>query len=284
MKEISRSRSPSSRAASAHAKGTGSRTNGSRTLEGKVALVTGASSGIGEATALELGRRGAAVAVNHLDQPDSASQVVKRIEAEGTRAVAIQADVSRSDQIERMVRETVQKLGKLDVLVNNAGIEEFEPFLEKTEQEWDRVLSVDLKGPFLCSEAAAKEMVRRGQGGTIINISSVHEDLAMPGYVAYCAAKGGLRMLCRDLALELAPYHINVVNVAPGAIATPINRRTLEDPKKTAALLAEIPLRRIGTAEEVAKLVAYLASDDASYITGTTIFIDGGLMRQTGSL
>ena len=146
------------------------------------------------------------------------------------------------------------------------------------------VISVDLKGPFLCAQAAARDMVRRGSRGTIINISSVHEDLPFPGYASYCAAKGGLRMLCRNLALELAPHNINIVNVGPGAIATPINATTLQDPQKVAALNKEIPLGRIGTPEEVATLVAYLASDAASYITGTTVFIDGGLMRQTSSL
>ncbi len=255
-----------------------------RSLRGKVALVTGASSGIGEAIALEMGRLGASVAVHYHTERESAQAVVESILGFGSRAVAIQADVSRSDDVNRMVQEAVEQLGFLNVLVNNAGIEEREPFLEKSEDEWDRVIGVDLKGPFLCSQAAARVMVRQGKGGTIINISSVHEELALPGYAAYCAAKGGLKMLCRDLALELAPYHINVVNVGPGAIATPINKRTLENPKKRAALIAEIPLKRIGTPEEVAALVAYLASDAATYVTGTTFFIDGGLMRQTGYL
>lgn len=253
-------------------------------LSGRVALVTGASSGIGEATAIELARQGARVAVNHYNQPDAANAVVKTIAAAGGQAIAVEADVSQSAQVNRMMDQIVKAFGRLDVLVNNAGIEENEPFLEKTEQEWDRVIAVDLKGPFLCSQAAARQMVKRGEGGTIVNISSVHEDIAFPGYIAYCAAKGGLRMFCRDLALELAPYHINVVNVGPGAIATPINTKTLEDPEKKLALEREIPLGRIGTPEEVAKLVAYLSSPEASYITGTTIFIDGGLMRQTGSL
>ena len=199
-------------------------------------------------------------------------------------ARSIPADVSKSDEVQRMIHATVERFGQLAVLVNNAGIEMNKPFLDKTEAEWDRVIAVDLKGPFLCSQAAAREMVRRKSAGSLINISSVHEELAFTGYAAYCAAKGGLRMLCRDLALELAPYGIRVVNVAPGAIAPPINRQTLKDPKKRAALAREIPLGRIGTPEEVAKLVAYLASDDASYITGTTIVIDGGLMRQTGAL
>ena len=252
-------------------------------LNGKVALVTGASSGIGKVTAVELARQGAAVVVNYIGDAASADAVVNEIKQNGGEAIAIEADVSNSDQVQTMIQQTVERLGKIDVLVNNAGIEKSEPFLEKSEQEFDRVIGVDLKGPFLCSQAAAREMARQGCG-TIINISSVHEDLAFPGYAAYCAAKGGLRMLCRDMALELAPHHINVVNVAPGAIATPINTKTLEDPAKKAALEHEIPLGRVGQPEEVARLVAYLASDDASYITGTTVVIDGGLMRQTGAL
>ena len=253
-------------------------------LQGKVGLVTGASSGIGKAIALEFGRQGASVVVNYHGEAQEAAAVVNEIRPEGSQAIAVQADVSKSGDVRRMVQETIEKLGAVDVLVNSAGIEHQAPFLDVSEEEWDRVIAVDLKGPFLCSQAAAREMVRRGKGGTIINISSVHEDLAFPGYAAYSAANGGLRMLCRDLALELAPYHINVVNVAPGAIATPINRPTLEDPTKKAALEREIPLGRVGTPEEVAKLVAYLASEDASYITGATIVIDGGLMRQTGAL
>ncbi len=253
-------------------------------LQGKVVLVTGASTGIGKAIALEAARQGARVSVNYIGERSPADAVVQEIEQGGGQALAVLADVSQSDQVNRMVQATVDRFGRLDVLVNNAGVEKQAPFLEKSEDEWDRVIAVDLKGPFLCAQAAARVMVKQQIAGTVINISSVHEDLAFPGYVAYCAAKGGLRMLCRDLALELAPYHINVVNVAPGAIATPINRETLQDPAKLAALEREIPLGRIGEPEEVAKLVAYLASDEASYITGTTVTIDGGLERKTGSL
>jgi glucose 1-dehydrogenase len=253
-------------------------------LQNKVILITGADSGIGRAIALEVARQGASVGVNYHRNQEAANQVVAEIKQQGGQAIAIQADVGKVDDIVRMAQQTIEQLGRIDVMVNNSGIEESQPFLDKTEAEFDRVIAVDLKGPFFCSQAAARDMVKRGQPGTIINISSVHEDIAFPGYATYCAAKGGLRMLCRDLALELAPYHINVVNVAPGAIATPINTRTLQDPEKKAALEKEIPLRRIGTPEEVAQLVAYLASDDASYITGTTVVIDGGLMQQTGSL
>ncbi len=253
-------------------------------LQGKVVLVTGASSGIGKAIALEAGRQGARVSVNYIGERGPADAVVEEIERGGGQAVAVLADVSQSEQVNRMVQATVDRFGRLDVLVNNAGIEKQAPFLEKSEEEWDRVIAVDLKGPFLCTQAAARMMVKQRIAGTVINISSVHEDLAFPGYAAYCAAKGGLRMLCRDLALELAPFHINVVNVAPGAIATPINAETLQDPAQRAALEREIPLGRIGQPQEVAKLVVYLASDEASYITGATVTIDGGLQRKTGSL
>jgi len=257
--------------------------NASKPLQGKVAVVTGAATGIGKAIALEMVRQGANVAVNYIGPPDSADEVLRSINGDHGSAIAVKADVSKSDEVAQMIAQTISRFGRVDVLVNNAGIEEEEPFLEKTEQEWDRVIAVNLKGAFLCTQAAAREMAKRKKG-TIINISSVHEDLPFPGYAAYCAAKGGLRMLCRDLALELAPYHINVVNVAPGAVDTPINKRTLADPEKKVALEREIPLGRIAEPEEIAKLVCYLASDPAAYITGTTVVIDGGLMHQTGSL
>jgi glucose 1-dehydrogenase len=254
-----------------------------KALNEKVALVTGAATGIGRAIAQELGRRGAKVIVNYIGSADAANEVVSSIQQENGSAIGIEADVSKSSDVSRMIQQAVSQFGALDVLINNAGIEEESPFLEKTEQEWDRVIAVDLKAPFLCTQFAAREMAKRGRG-TIISISSVHENLPFPGYAAYCAAKGGLRMLCRDLALELAPHNINVVNIAPGAIDTPINKKTLSDPEKKLALKREIPLGRVGKPEEVAKLVCYLASDDASYITGTTVVIDGGLMHQTGSL
>lgn len=254
-----------------------------KSLKDKVILITGASTGIGRAIAIETARQGANVVVNYIGKADAADEVVREIENDHGTALAIEADVSRSDQVEHMISQAVSQLGQVDVLVNNAGIEKESPFLDKPESEFDAVIAVNLKGPFLCSQAAARDMAKRKKG-TIINISSVHEDLPFPGYSAYCAAKGGLRMLCRDLALELAPYGINVVNVAPGAIDTPINKRTLSDPEKKLALRREIPLGRVGEPQEVAKLVCYLASDDAAYITGTTVVIDGGLMHQTGSL
>lgn len=253
-------------------------------LKGKVAIVTGAAGGIGEAIARELAKQGASVVVNYHSDHGPGQPVVDAIKSGSGQAIAVQADVSRAEDAQKLVEQAVAQFGKLDVLVNNAGIEYQTPFLEITEEAWDRVLAVDLKGPFLCAQAVARQIVRQGTHGTIINISSVHEDLPFPGYASYCAAKGGLRMLCRNLALELAPHGINIVNVGPGAIATPINAATLQDPEKKMALNREIPLGRIGAPEEVASLVAYLASDAASYITGTTVFIDGGLMHQTGAL
>jgi glucose 1-dehydrogenase len=224
------------------------------------------------------------VAVNYFSHPEPAQAVVEEIQRSGGKAFAIQADVGKAADAQRLIAETVEKLGSVRILVNNAGIEQEMPFLEITEEAWDRMIDTDLKGPFLCAQAAAREMARAGKGGTIINISSVHEDLPFPGYTPYCAAKGGLRMMCRNMASELAQYNINVVNVGPGAIATPINRATLESAEKTRALEQAIPLNRIGSPEEIASLVAFLSTDQASYITGTTIFIDGGLMIQTGAL
>ncbi|HEX5426174.1 MAG TPA: glucose 1-dehydrogenase [Candidatus Acidoferrales bacterium] len=254
-----------------------------KSLQGKVAIVTGASTGIGKAIAIEMAHRGASVVVNYIGKPDAAQDVVKTIKSSNGEALAIEADVSNSQQVTRMVAQTVSQFGHIDVLVNNAGVEEEIPFLDLPEAEWDKIIAVDLKGPFLCTQAAAREMAKRKKG-TVVNISSVHEDLPFPGYAPYCAAKGGLRMLCRDLALELAKYNINIVNVAPGAIDTPINDATMKDPEKVLALKREIPLGRVGKPQDVAKLVCFLASDDASYITGTTVVIDGGLMHQTQSL
>lgn len=253
-------------------------------LKGKTAVVTGAGSGIGKAIAEELARQGADLAIDYVGNGNAAQELADRLNRGASRAVAVRADVSDQAQVRHLIRETIHAFGKIDLLVNNAGIEKRTPFLEVSVDEWNRILAVDLTGAFMCAQAVAREMVRQGVRGTIINISSVHEEIPFPGNAAYCAAKGGLRMLCRNVSLELAPYGIRMLNVGPGAIATPINEETLRDPEKKKALESQIPFQRIGRPEEVARLVAYLASDEASYITGTTVFIDGGLMRQAGSL
>ncbi|HEU5370449.1 MAG TPA: glucose 1-dehydrogenase [Ktedonobacterales bacterium] len=250
-------------------------------LEGKVALVTGGSLGIGEAIARAFGREGARVTIDYLHHREPAERLCQEIGQD--RAITVQADVSKISDIKRLVQATVDRFGRLDILVNNAGIEQPTPFLEVTEEQWDRQIGVDLKGPFFAAQIAARQMVKQKKG-KIINISSVHEDLPMPGNAVYCAAKGGLRMLIRTLADELAPHHINVVGIGPGAIATPINKKTLEDPQKVQALLSTIPLGRIGKPEDVAGLAVWLATDAADYVTGTTFFIDGGLMMYAGSL
>jgi glucose 1-dehydrogenase len=249
-----------------------------RDLEGKAVLVTGASSGIGKAIALHLGSAGGSIAVNYHAHPEAAQAVVDEITASGARAVAVQADISNANDVTAMVNEVVEQLGALDVLVNNAGMEMRQPLLEVTAEEWDHVLAVNLRGAFLCLQAAARVMAERG-GGSIVNISSVHEELAFPGFAPYAASKGGLMMLMRTAALELAEHGIRVNNIAPGAIATPINQDEWADPAKLQALESIIPLRRVGKPEEVADAVLFLASDRASYVTASTYFVDGGLTR-----
>jgi glucose 1-dehydrogenase len=253
-------------------------------LEQKVAVITGADSGIGRAIAIEFAREGAAVVINYAHAQDKAEEVRQLITQNQGNAFVIQADVSQYQQATGLIQQAVEHFGKIDALVNNAGMEIHSPFLDVTEAQYDRVMDVDLKGPFFCAQAAAREMVKRKIAGRIINISSVHEDLAMPQNVPYCCAKGGLRMLMRTICLELAPYHITVNNIGPGAVDTPIDADVKADPRKWQALLSEIPLHRMGQPEEIAKLAVYLASDASAYVTGSTFFIDGGLMRSTGSV
>lgn len=253
-------------------------------LEQKVAIVTGSDSGIGRAIAIQFAREGASVVVNYAHAQDKAEEVRQTIEKSGGRVIVVQADVSQYQQVANLIQKTVQEFGHIDIMVNNAGMEIHSPFLEESEQNFDRVLGVDLKGAFFGAQLAAREMVKRQVAGRIINISSVHEDLPMPGNVPYCCAKGGMRMLARTICLELAPHHITVNNIGPGAVHTPIDRDVEADPEKMGALLKEIPLHRMAQPEEVASLAVFLASDASAYITGATYFIDGGLMRNTGGL
>lgn len=253
-------------------------------LDQKVAVVTGSDSGIGRAIAIELAREGAAVVVNYAHAQAKAEEVRQIIEQNKGKVLVVQADVSQYQQATSLIQQAVDHFGKIDIMVNNAGMEIHSPFLDVTEDQYDRVIGVDLKGPFFCAQAAAREMVKRNIAGRIINISSVHEDLAMPQNVPYCCAKGGLRMLTRTICLELAPHNITVNNIGPGAVDTPIDADVKADPQKWNALLSEIPLHRMGQPEEIAKLTVYLASDAAGYVTGSTFFIDGGLMRNTGAV
>ena len=248
-------------------------------LAGKVALVTGSSSGIGKAIAIRLAHEGADVCVNYHREEEAAQDTVRQIQALGRKSIAVQADMGAGAEVEAMVQRCEAELGGLDIMVNNAGVEIKSPFIEVTEAHWDLVINTNLKGVFFGMQAAARYMVPR-RSGRIINISSIHEDATMPGNAPYCAAKGGVRMLMRTVAVELAPYGITVNDVAPGAIMTPINRDTLSDPAKVAALQAVIPMARIGTPEDVAGVVVFLASDDAAYVTGATYFVDGGMIRQ----
>jgi glucose 1-dehydrogenase len=253
-------------------------------LEHKVAIVTGGDSGIGHAIAVELGRQGSAVTVNFHKNADAAEATVKAIEAAGGRGRAQQADVSSVADIQALVDETVKAFGRLDIMVNNAGMETRTSVLDTTERQFDLVIGVDLKSAFFGVQAAAKQMIAQGGGGRIINISSIHEDWPMPGNAPYCAAKGGVRMLTRTAGVELAPHGVTVVGVAPGAVHTPIDEVTLSDPKARARLEAAIPLGRVAEPEEIAAVVAFLASDRASYGTATTVVVDGGMMQASVGL
>ncbi|HKQ06166.1 MAG TPA: SDR family oxidoreductase [Blastocatellia bacterium] len=249
-------------------------------LQNKVALVTGASSGIGKAIATRFAAEGAHVAVNY--RPGGKSDMdaaLAEAAVFGPTSIAVPADISKREDVERMVEQVIAQFGRLDILVNNAGIEIKKPFLEVTDEEWNKVIAVNLYGAFVVSQIAARQMVQQS-AGKIINISSVHEDIPFPEYTAYCASKGGLRMMMRNLAMELAPYKINVNNIAPGAIATPINQAVLDDPAARKNAVSEIPWGRFGRPEEVAAVAVFLASDEAEYVTGSTYYVDGGLTQQ----
>lgn len=254
-------------------------------LQNKVAIVTGAATGIGKAIATTMAKEGAAVTIDYIaGQQDKANEIVAQIEHNGGKALAVEVDVTKEDQVKHLIEQTVRTFGRLDIMVNNAGVEQEHPFLEMPLDVWQWVIAVDLTGPWLGCQAAARQMVKQGDGGRIINISSVHEDLPMPTNAPYCAAKGGLRMLMRTIAVELAEHKITVNNIGPGAIDTDLDAPTIDDPPKFAALLSEIPLGRVGQPSEVARLAVYLASDAAAYVTGSTYFIDGGMLRHAGSL
>ena len=256
----------------------------SHLLQGKVAIVTGGNSGIGKAIVQYLAELGAQVVIDYRSHPEATEELEREIGSYGGCSFGVQADVSKLEDLQRLIDAAVAQYGRLDVMVNNAGVETRTSVLDTTPEQYDKVLNVNLRGVFFATQYAAKQMIAQGGGGRIINISSVHEDWPMPGNTAYCLAKGGVRMLTRTAALELAPHGITMVNVGPGAVATPINDSTMNNPELMAKLNAAIPLGRMARPEEIAKVVGFLASDGASYITATTIFADGGIMQSSPGL
>jgi glucose 1-dehydrogenase len=263
---------------------TPTRTEGLRGLKGKNVLVTGGSSGIGQAIAVRFAEYGANVAINYLTTPDEAHDTedqvhacVRRVRQEGVRDVLVQGDVSNEDDVVRMVGEAADGLGGLDVLVNNAGIQISKPSDELTSREFDKVLAVNLRGSFLCAREAIKAFLAAEKPGVIVNVSSVHQVIPKPDYLGYSCSKGGMMNLTRTLALEYAARGIRVNGIGPGATITPINSAWIDDPVKKEQVESHIPMRRAGTADEMGGVACFLASDDAAYITGQTIFVDGGL-------
>lgn len=247
-------------------------------LEGRRALITGASSGIGKATALRFGQEGASVCVNYYSDKEKADAdaVVQAIDPSGKRAFSSRADVGDEADVVRMVGEVKERFGGLDVLVNNAGIEKQHPLLEMTIDDWNRVIGTNLTGAFLCMREAGRLMTAQ-KSGVVVNMSSVHEFIPWPGFAHYCASKGGMKLLMQTVAREWAPLGVRVLDIAPGAIATPINDFVLDDPEAKHQVEEEIPIGRFGQPEEIAAAVAWAASDQASYVTGTTVVVDGGM-------
>ena len=249
------------------------------TLQGKTAIVTGGNSGIGKAVVLGLAEAGANIVIDYVAHPEATEALERKVASLGDEAIGVDADVSKVEDLQRLVAAAVTAFGRLDIMVNNAGVETRTSILDTTEEQCAFVLDVNLKSAFFGTQVAAKQMIEQGEGGRIINVTSVHEDWPMPGNTAYCLSKGGMRMLTRTAGVELAPHGITVVGVGPGAVDTPINESTVDDPAKMKRLDDAIPLGRMARPEEIASVVTFLAGDGASYVTGTTIFADGGLMQ-----
>jgi glucose 1-dehydrogenase len=248
-------------------------------LEGKTLVVTGGNSGIGAAIVRAAAAQGASVVIDYVAHAEQTDELVREIEALGGHAVGVEADVSKAADLQRMVQTAVDTYGRLDALVNNAGIETRQSILETTEEDYERVMDINLKSAFFGTQLAAKQFIAQGGGGIVITISSVHEDWPMPGNVAYCVSKGGARMLTRTAGVELGPHGVRVVNVCPGAVATPINQSTLDDPVKLKRLQDAIPLGRLAAPDDIADVVVFLASGQNDYMTATSIVIDGGIMQ-----
>ncbi|MEX1006688.1 MAG: glucose 1-dehydrogenase [Acidimicrobiia bacterium] len=253
-------------------------------LEGKVAIVTGGNSGIGKAIALALAADGANIVIDYVADPKSTIDVERQIAALGDRALGVEADVSKVADLQKLVDGAVSRMGRLDIMVNNAGVETRTSVLDTTEEQYEKVMEINLKSAFFGTQLAAKQMIAQGDGGRIINITSVHEDWPMPGNTAYCLSKGGMRMLTRTAGVELGPHGVTVVGVGPGAVETPINLSTMQDPAKMKTLETAIPLARMAKPEEIASVVVFLAGDGASYMTATTVFADGGIMHSSPGL
>ncbi|MCR8556803.1 SDR family oxidoreductase [Mucilaginibacter sp. BJC16-A38] len=263
--------------------------NTSPSLKGQSALVTGADSGIGKGVALALAQAGARVVINYAHNQDAADETVAEIKAAGGEAFAHQADVSHEAEVQAMFAEMFKQYGTIDILVNNAGLQKDSRFVDMTLDQWNTVIGINLTGQFLCSREAAREFIRRGvvqdrsrAAGKIICMSSVHEVIPWAGHVNYAASKGGISMFMKSIAQELAPHKIRVMGIGPGAIQTPINRSAWDTPEALEKLLTLIPYNRIGKPDDIGKLAAWLASEDADYITGTTIFMDGGMTLYPG--
>jgi len=253
-------------------------------LKNKVAIVTGGNSGIGQAIVLELARQGANIVIDYVAHPEATEELESKVAALGDQCTGVDADVSQITDLQKLVDTAVAKLGRLDIMVNNAGIETRTSILNTTEDQYDAVLKINLKSAFFGTQLAAKQMIKQGGGGRIINITSVHEDWPMPGNTPYCLSKGGMRMLTRTAGVELAPHNVLVVGVGPGAVATPINTSTMDDPTLLKKLDAAIPLGRMAQPGEIASVVSFLAGAGASYLTAMTIIADGGLMQSSPGL
>ncbi len=253
-------------------------------LQGKVAIVTGGNTGIGKAVVLALAEKGAKVVIDWVANEQAEEELESQIAKLGEAAVGVKADVSKVDDLQKLVDAAVSSFGRLDVMVNNAGIETRTSILDTTEAQYEKVLAINLKSAFFGTQLAAKQMLAQGGGGRIINMTSVHEDWPMPGNTPYCLSKGGMRMLTRTAGVELAPHGVLVVGVGPGAVATPINAQTINDPEALAKLNAAIPIGRMAQPEEIASVVAFLAGEGASYLAATTIFADGGIMQSSPGL
>jgi len=253
-------------------------------LKNKVAIVTGGNSGIGQAIVLELARQGANIVIDYVAHPEATEELERKVAALGDQCTGVDADVSQIPDLQKLVDTAVAKLGRLDIMVNNAGIETRTSILNTTEDQYDSVLKINLKSAFFGTQLAAKQMIKQGDGGRIINITSVHEDWPMPGNTPYCLSKGGMRMLTRTAGVELAPHNVLVVGVGPGAVATPINTSTMDDPTLLKKLDAAIPLGRMAQPGEIASVVSFLAGAGASYLTAMTIIADGGLMQSSPGL